>query len=174
VVELVKTCGHQPVGFINDIITGPEILGHFEAVVRSHPPENFGIALAIGYNNLEGRWKAWQKVLAAGYTTPALIHPRAYIADSADVGIGSMIMAGAIVDVRAKLGQVSVVWPGACINHDVVIANNCFISPNSTLCGLCRTWRKQFRRAGAAIEDHCTIPPSSFIKMLSRHTKKSI
>src|SRR5674476_172296 len=90
VIELARACGHEPVGLVDDIHQGPEILGSLEAVTRSHPPSDYGIALAIGYNNLAGRWAAWLRAHAAGYKAPVLIHPRAYVANSAQVGAGSM------------------------------------------------------------------------------------
>lgn len=170
VIELARACGHEPVGLVDDLLQKPEVLGNLATVIRSHPPADYGIALAIGYRNLAGRWAAWLRVRAAGYEAPVLIHPHAYVADSARVGAGSMVMAGALVDVRAIVGEVAVMWPGACVNHDSCIGNNCFISPNATLCGFVHLGENSFVGAGAAIADRCMVPPSSFIKMLGRYT----
>jgi sugar O-acyltransferase (sialic acid O-acetyltransferase NeuD family) len=170
VIELARACGHEPVGLVDDIHQGSQILGSLEAVTRSHPPGDYGIALAIGYNNLTGRWMAWQRARAAGYVAPILIHPGAYVADSAQVGAGSMVMAGAVVDVRVKVGEATVLWPCACVNHDTSIGSNCFISSNATLCGFVQLGENSFVGAGAAIADRCEVPPSSFIKMLGRYT----
>lgn len=169
VMELVEDCGHDPVGLVDDMQQGSGILGSLEAVMRSHPPAHYGIALAIGYNNLPARWGAWQRAREAGYDAPALIHPRAYVARSAHVGAGSMVMAGAVVDVRARIGEVSVLWPGVCVNHDTVIEANCFLSPNATVCGTVRLGSHSFVGAGAVIADRCEVPPSSFIKMRDRY-----
>ena len=170
VIELVRACGHEPVGMIDDTRQGPEILGSLDEVARSHPSTDYGIALAIGYKNLSGRWKAWLRAREAGYGAPILIHPRAYIADSALLGAGCMVMAGAVVDVRANIGEASVLWPSVCANHDTCIGANCFISPNATLCGHVSIGANSFVGAGAAVADRCVVPPSSFIKMLSRYT----
>lgn len=170
VLELTRACGHEPVGLIDDFNEGPNILGNLESVAHSHPPGEYAIAMAIGYRNLVGRWKAWERVKAAGYRAPVLIHPRAYVAESALVEAGSMVMAGALVDVRVAIGEATVLWPGACVNHDTRIGDNCFISPNATLCGFVNLGANCFVGAGAAIADHCAVPASSFIKMLARHT----
>lgn len=169
VIELVRACGHEVVGLVDDTRPGPEIIGSLEQVTRSHPPGNYGIALAIGYKNLAERWLAWLRVCEAGYEAPALVHPRAYVADSAYVGAGSMVMAGAVVDVRATVGEVAVLWPGVCVNHDTSIGANCFLSPNATLCGFVHLGANSFVGAGAAIADRSEVPPSSFIKMLGRY-----
>lgn len=169
VIELVKACGHEPVGLVDDLNQGPEILGGLDAVRRSHPPGEYGIALAIGYKNLAGRWAAWLRAREAGFEAPVLIHPRAYVADSAKIGAGSMVMAGAVVDVRSKVGDATVLWPCVCINHDTDIGENCFISPNATICGFVRLGQDSFVGAGAAIADRCNVPASSYIKMLERY-----
>lgn len=173
VIELARACGHEVVGLVDDMDQGTGILGSLEAVSRSHPPTDCGIALAIGYKNLPGRWAAWLRARAAGYEAPVLIHPRAYVADSAQVGAGSMIMAGAVVDIRAKIGEATVLWPCACVNHDAMIGANCFISSNATLNGLVHLGEGSFVGSGAVIVDRCVVPPSSFIKMLERYTGRA-
>jgi sugar O-acyltransferase (sialic acid O-acetyltransferase NeuD family) len=174
VSELVEDCGHSVAGFIDDFSTGPHILGTLAQVQRSHKASEYGIAFAVGYNDLAARWQAWQRLRAAGYPAPALIHPRAYVAKSAQVGDGAMIMAGSLVDVRAKVGDIVVAWPGSCISHDCVVGDNSFISPNATLCGYVDLGAHCFVGAGAAIVDHCTVPPSTRIKMQASYLKASL
>lgn len=171
VVELARHCGHDVAGAVDDYNAGAGILGTFDFVCEAYPPSEYGFAVAIGYSNIPARWTAWERIRAAGYRAPALVHPRAYVADSATLGEGSMVMAGAIVDVRAVLGDLVVVWPGACINHDATVGDNTFVSPNATLCGSVRVGRDSFIGAAAAIADHCEVPASSFIKMQTRFTR---
>jgi len=105
VTELIRHCGHEVAGYVDDFNSGPYVLGTLDRVAISHPPETHVMALAIGYKNIPGRWLAWEKARQAGYRFPALIHPRAYVADSAQVAEGAMVMAGALVDVRARIGE---------------------------------------------------------------------
>lgn len=170
VAELAKDCGHDVAGYIDDFSRAPDILGSLEEVLTSHPPQDYQIAMAVGYADQMARWQAWKRVRSAGYSAPQLVHPRAYVAKSAAICTGAMVMAGAIVDVRSRIGEVAVVWPGACINHDSTIGENSFISPNATLCGFVELGAHSFVGAGAAIVDHCKVPESTRIKMLSRYT----
>lgn len=169
VTDLARHCGHEVAGKVDDFDCGPDILGSFESVKHNFLPSEYGFAIAVGYSNMEARWKVWQRVSLAGYKVPALLHPRAYVADNAIIGAGSMVMAGALVDVRARLGEISVIWPGACISHDCEIGANSFVSPNATLCGFVRLGNNCFVGAGSAIVDHCTVPSSTYIKMLSKY-----
>ena len=167
VADLIRHCGHEVAGMVDDFNVGTGIVGKFDSAVQRFPPSEYGFVVAIGYSNIPARWKAWERIRAAGYGAPALVHPRAYVADNALVGEGSMIMAGAIVDVRAQLGELVVVWPGACINHDVRVGKNTFVSPNATLCGSVVVGSDSFIGAAAAIADHSHVPDCSFIKMNS-------
>lgn len=173
VAELVRHCGHEVAGMVDDYNNGPGILGNLDSVTQSHPPSDYGVAVAIGYSNIPARWAAWEKILSVGYHAPALIHPRAYVADTARVGEGAMVMAGAIVDVRAEIGDLTVLWPNTCINHDSKLGVNTFVSPSATVCGFVDIGPHSFIGAGAVIVDHCQVPGKSFIKMLARYTGRT-
>ena len=172
VAELIRHCGHEPVGMIDDYQQGSGILGDLKVVSTTHPPDVYGVAMAIGYNNLAARWDAWTRVKALGYHAPPLIHPRAYVADTANVADGALVMAGALVDVRAKIGELAVVWPGACVSHDAYVGDNCFLSPNATICGHVNVGKDSFVGAGAVLVDHCNVPERSFIKALERVARR--
>ena len=169
VADLVRHCGHESAGMVDDFHRGAGIVGGLDEVITSHPPDRFGIAIAIGYADIPARWRAWERVRAAGYEAPALVHPRAYVADTARLGDGVMVMAGAIVDTRAELGDLAVVWPGACINHGARVGRNSFISPNATLCGHSRVGQDCFVGATAVIADHGELVAGSFLKMNASH-----
>lgn len=166
VKELAHCCGHAVVGMVDDFHTGDGIVGNFASVVENFPADSYGFAIAIGYSNLQARWQVWEKIRSSGYKAPALIHPCAYLADSVGIGDGSMVMAGANLDVHVRVGELAVIWPGACISHDSTVGSNSFVSPNATLCGHVNLGVNCFVGAGAAVADHCDVPPNTFIKML--------
>ncbi len=170
---LVTRCGYEFVGFIDDYNSGEEVLGGFDQVSRRYPPASYELAIAVGYNNLLARWKVFQKVKQHGYVLPRLVHPQAYVHDLDKVGEGSVVMAGAVVDVNARLGPLTVVWPSVVVNHDSGIAANTFLSPNSTVCGFVTIGEHCFVGAGTTIVDHVNVPTESFLKAGSLYTSKS-
>lgn len=170
VKDLARHCAYEVIGMVDDFNEGNGVLGTLDKVASIYPPSEYAMAIAIGYSNIPARWQAWRRVCAAGYSAPNLVHPRAYVADTATLGVGVMVMAGAVVDTRAKLGDLSVVWPGACVNHDVHVGDNCFISPNATLCGHVSIGEDTFVGAGAVIADHSRLPAGSFLKMHSSYS----
>ena len=166
---LVEECGHAFAGFVDDIHSGPEVLGTFEAVAKSHSAPGFGCVNAVGYNDLAARQRVTDRITAAGYSTPVLVHPRAIVGRDARIGAGAMIMAGAVIDCRVELGAAAVMWPGAVIAHDTVVGPNTFLSPNSTICGCCRLGANCFIGAAAVIVDHATVPDGTRIKAAERY-----
>ncbi len=164
VADLARHCGHEVIGFVSDNENDLGILGSLKDVASTHPPSEIGLAIGIGYRNLRGRWEAWRAAKSLGYGAPPLIHPSAYVADNARVRKGAMIMARSIVDVKADVGELAVVWPGACINHDARVGDNTFLSPGAIVCGFSKVSSNTFIGAGAIIVDHCTVPTHSFIK----------
>ena len=162
--DLAGQCGYHFAGFIDDVDRGAEILGTWQEVSRGRDPALHSVAMAIGYDHLSERRALYERVRAAGYETPALIHPRAYVRDPAAVGAGAFVMAGAVVDFAARVGPFAVIWPGATINHHADVGANTFISPNATICGYSAVGENSFIGAGATIVDHRTVPPGSFVK----------
>ncbi len=170
--DLAITCDHEFAGFIDDYTTGGEIIGNYEDVRKDFCPESYDIAIAVGYKDLKARWAVYKKVSEDGYNVPVIIHPSAYVRDISCIGSGSIVMAGAIVDLNAKVGELCVLWPGVVVNHDSSIGNNTFLSPNSTVCGCVEIMGRSFVGAGSVIVDHVTVPEGSFIKAGSVFTDK--
>jgi sugar O-acyltransferase (sialic acid O-acetyltransferase NeuD family) len=166
---LVEDCGHEFSGFVDDIHEGPDVLGSFDSVIGTHPPGQYGCVNAVGYRDLTARLRVTSMVLAAGYMMPALVHPRAYVSRTSQIGEGCIVMSGALVDCHVDVGPGVVIWPGANISHDSIVGENTFLSPNSTVCGCCRIGASCFVGAGAVVVDHATVPPGARIKVLERY-----
>lgn len=162
--RLAGHCGHEWIGFIDDVHGGEGVLGPYEKVAALHPPGAAGIALAIGYNDLPARWRVFEQLARDGYDLPALVHPRADVDASVNVGRGAFVMAGALVDVDASLGDAAVLWPGAIVSHDSRVGRNCFLSPGATVCGKCTIGADSFMGGGSIVVDHREVPAGSFLK----------
>jgi sugar O-acyltransferase (sialic acid O-acetyltransferase NeuD family) len=167
--NLVVDCGHEFAGFVDDRSTGPEILGRFTEVTRSHPAGEFACINAVGYRDLAARRAVTERIVSTGYVMPTLIHPRAYMGAESSTGVGNIVMAGALIDYRAKCGDAVVVWPGAVISHDSTIGGNTFLSPNCTICGCVTMGAHCFVGAGAVVVDHVHVPDGTRIKAGERY-----
>jgi|GEM_PF-1103027 len=163
--NLIINTNNDFCGFIDDFdINGVDIIGDFSFVLKNYSPEEFSIAIAIGYQNLDARKRIYQKVKSANYDTPSLIHHSAFLDSTVRVGEGTFIMAGANIDVDSVIGNFVTIWPSVVISHNSEIGDNVFISPNATLCGFSLLKENIFVGAGATIVDHTIVESNTFIK----------
>jgi sugar O-acyltransferase (sialic acid O-acetyltransferase NeuD family) len=81
------------------------------------------------------RRRIFEKLAAAGFAFPPLVHPSCVVADAAEIGRGAQIMAGAILQPRAVLRENSVVNSAASVDHDCWVGAHAFIAPGAVLCG---------------------------------------
>ncbi len=169
---LVDDCGHEFAGFIDDVHKGEGVLGSFERTRMTHPPADYGCVNAVGYSNLAARRDVTARIVAAGYSMPVLVHPRAYVSTTSSIGRGTFVMAGALVDCRVTVDDNVVIWPGVCVSHDCRIGGNTFLSPNCTICGDCQVGCDNFVGAGAVIVSHAVVPDGTRIKALERYVTR--
>jgi sugar O-acyltransferase (sialic acid O-acetyltransferase NeuD family) len=169
VADLVVDLGGEVLGLIDD--SGTAVGGEIACVgTLGEARSRFGaqrpnVALGIGYSDLAARWQAWLRLRRLGWPTPALMHPQAYVARTARIGEGAIVMARAVVDRQARIGEAVVLWPGVIVNHDSSVGVNAFLSPAVVVCGDARIGDHCFIGAAAAIANGARVPDQGFVKM---------
>lgn len=146
ILDACRLSGYNVVGYFDDESSRitissfnlPPYLGNYQADLYPNLP----LIIAVGNN--ESREKISKQVIHKPFT---LIHPKAIVADSANIGSGSVILAGAIVQAKANLGLQVIVNAGAVIDHEALIGDFVHIRSLAYLGG------------AANIASHATIPP---------------
>ena len=109
--------------------------GH-AAVVRSIPLNEFqsddGSVVAIGHNKTRKRVAETE---AAGDSFLTLVHPFSWVADDAQIGEGTVVMAGVVVQPRCVIGRHVILNTGCSVDHDCRIGDYAHIAPGVHLCG---------------------------------------
>lgn len=93
----------------------------------------YRFCLAIGSNQVRRRLFEQYTLPLSSYIT--LIHPQSIISPSAQIGHGTVVMAGAIIHAGTSIGHHSIINTGSIIEHDNDIADFVHISPHATLAG---------------------------------------
>lgn len=86
-----------------------------------------------------------------GFTTPALIHPRAIVSERARIEPGAQVMAGAVINPGARVGAGAVINTGAIVEHDCTVGEDAFIGPGAILGGEVMIGEGAFLGLGARI-----------------------
>lgn len=153
VAEAVQVAGEMDlIGFLDDIATeavwGVPVLGPTSemSVFRD---EAEALIVAIGNNAL--RKELYQKALAAGFSLPAIIHPRACLSPSARLEAGCAVMAGAIVGTEAILGCGVIVNSGAVVDHHCRVGDFAHLGVGASMAGGSRLGAGAWMQAGSAL-----------------------
>ena len=72
---------------------------------------------------------------SGGWQFASAVHPRAYVGRGVNVGPGSVVMAGCVINAEAHLGAQVIINTGATVDHDCRIEDAVHIAPGCHLCG---------------------------------------
>ena len=115
--------------------------------------------IAIGDNATRKRMandmRAWD--------TPIHRHAIVY---TKNIGEGTVIMAGAIIQPHVKIGRHVIINTGATVDHDCIIEDYAHIAPGAHLCGNVRIGEGALIGVGVGIEPCVTIPAWSVVKRI--------
>ncbi|MCE2930660.1 MAG: acetyltransferase [Vampirovibrionales bacterium] len=114
---------------------GLEVLVESEELYNAFLAKNVTHAvIAVGDN--EARQKIAEALLAAGFSFPNLIHPKALVASTAEISsVGVQILAGSHVGASASIGKHTIVNHHAIVEHDAVVGDAVHVAPHAVLLG---------------------------------------
>ena len=141
-IDLMRLAGELfPVAVLDDGPSGEQVLGVPVIGSSSMLPQlkADGIERAVlgigSVQNHKARAKLYDRLVAAGFNVPNLVHPRAAIEPSVVMGIGNQLFAGAVVGSAAKLGDNTIINSGTIVSHDCVIGSHTHLAPGAILAG---------------------------------------
>ncbi len=92
----------------------------------------FGI-VAIGNNKARLLVANW--LMKQGFVLCSAIHPSAQIGRNVHIGVGTVVMAGAVINSGTWIGDNVVINTGSTIDHDCTIENGAHVAPGCSICG---------------------------------------
>lgn len=138
IADILKSAGFVLTGFLDDnppsqSVDGIPLLGDRRrlddpAFIKSH-------TIIVGVGDCALRRQIATHVVEKGGILGVAIHPRAVVARDVVVGMGTVVMAGAVINTGSRLGRFAVVNTGAILDHDTVLADGVHISPGCHLAG---------------------------------------
>jgi sugar O-acyltransferase (sialic acid O-acetyltransferase NeuD family) len=151
---LLSLSQHEVVGFIdgNESLYGSTVLGlpvcGGESWLRKQSTtDHWGVALGIGNNYVRGQIVSRLR----GLQLLLVIHPSATVSRSAELGEGTVVMAGAVINPGAQVGRGAIINSGAVVEHDVVIGDYAHVSPSSAMGGGARLGEMSHLGLGAVV-----------------------
>ena len=79
------------------------------------------------------RFELYRSLKELGCKFPNIIHPRAIVEKTVELGEGNVILAGANIGSCVKLGNLNYINNNSLVSHDCVLIDNIHIAPAATL-----------------------------------------
>lgn len=126
VKETAEAMGkYSVIKFLDDTCTDTRIDGVL-CDYGKYKGSNVDFFIALGNPELR---KKWNKILKSEkINIPNLIHPRAYISPSVELGYGNIVCAMSAINSNAIIGNQCIIGIGALVDHDAVVNNYCHIN----------------------------------------------
>lgn len=132
---------------------GIEVIGKSADMYRYI--KDYDIFVAIGTNEM--RKIIQEKLEIRGANIPVLIHPEAVIGREVEIGVGTVIMAGVVVNCCTTIGKGCIINTGATIDHDNLIEDYVHISPGVHTAGAVRIGKGTWLGIGSIVSNNITI-----------------
>jgi UDP-perosamine 4-acetyltransferase len=160
VLEAIRSAGElEPVGFTDPRtelagaeIDGVPVIGDDSELdtLRDNGVEVACIGLG-GRDDNRPRAELYARVRELGFALPPVLHVSATIASTAEVGDGSVVLAGAVLGAGVQLGEDVIVNNGAVAEHDCALGSHVHLSSGAALGGAVRAGEGAHIGLGASV-----------------------
>ena len=154
IADAALAAGWEAVAFYDDAWPGVSASGPWQVVgrtadLRRDAAQLDGAVVGIGDNVT--RLVKLRELLAGGALLVSVVHPDAVVSARAEVGQGSVLLAGAVLNPFARLGRGCIVNSGASVDHDCQLADGVHVSPGAHLGGGVRVGEASWIGIGASV-----------------------
>lgn len=111
--------------------------------------------VAIGNNAV--RENVQESLEAKGLSVATLIHPSAVIADGAEMGAGTAVMAGVVINPSSRIGKGCIINTSCSIDHDNILDDYVHVSPGAHLAGTVSVGRGSWIGIGGIVSNNVSI-----------------
>jgi sugar O-acyltransferase (sialic acid O-acetyltransferase NeuD family) len=142
-IDLLRALGvYRIVGVLDDglpsgeTIMGLPLLGGGAVLPQLYAQ---GVRLAVnavgGIGNVALRLKIFDRLAAAGFACPAVVHPTAFVEPSARLAPGVQVFPHAYVGSEAQVDFGAIINTGSIVSHDCILGRYANVSPGAMLAG---------------------------------------
>ena len=149
VADIAKLNGYDAIQFLDDDSNIVHCGGN-PVVGRTDNAVDGDVFVAIGNADIRVQLSKNRKLIT-------LIHPNAVIAEDVEIGEGSVIMAGVVINAGAKIGRGCIINTSSSIDHDCVVGDYCHIAVGAHVCGTAVVGERTWIGAGATVINNVNI-----------------
>ena len=154
----IKMNKWQSIAFLDDdesikTSMGLEVIGKTADAFTYKDEADFFVA--IGSNAT--REKIQEKLIERGLNVICLIHPSAVIGTDVEIGIGTAVMAGVVINSSSRIGKGCIINTSSSLDHDNVIEDYIHISPGVRAAGTVSISKGTWLGIGSVVSNNVNI-----------------
>ena len=154
----IKINKWQSIAFLDDdesikASMGFEVMGKTADAFTYEDEADFFVA--IGSNTT--REKIQENLIERGVNVVSLIHPSAVIGTDVEIGTGSVVMAGVVINSSSRIGKSCIINTSSSLDHDNVIEDYVHISPGVRVAGSVGIGKGTWLGIGSVISNNVNI-----------------
>lgn len=112
-------------------------------------------AVAIG--NAKVREKILEGLLQKGASIPVLIHPNACVAKHVQIGAGTVVMAGSVIQADCCMGKGCIINTCSSVDHECVLEDYVHVAVGTHLAGAVEVGKSTWIGAGTTVINNIKI-----------------
>ncbi|HBG05063.1 MAG: serine acetyltransferase [Geobacteraceae bacterium GWC2_58_44] len=160
VIDIIERQGSFDIAFLVDdnvnvtgrTVSGYPVIGGKGALLASGIRRGI---VAIVCN--DARYSVVRWCERKGFELVSAVHPGAHVARDVPIGVGSVVMAGAVINSDSSIGRYVIINTRAGIDHDCCISDGAHVAPGVSLCGTVGIGELTFVGAGATVIQNISI-----------------
>ncbi len=161
IADIVRCRGDRVLGFLDDF--AQEGIGEIPVLGAVKSYANYpGACFIVGIGNAAVRRKVAESMEGVAWYTA--IHPAAVVSDmNVSIGPGTAVMAGAVINPGAAIGEHCILNTAAVVEHDNRIGDFAHISVGAKLAGTVTVGEDTWVGIGAVVSNNVSICGGCFI-----------
>ena len=140
VIDTLRSSSSKILGFTNltdeiKSILGVSYLGDDNFIDKQNPKE---VLLTLGVGSVKStmlRKEIFEKWKSKGFSFAKIIHPSAILSEEVEIGEGSQVLMGVVVQVGVQIMENCILNTRCSIDHDCIIESHSHLAPGVTLSG---------------------------------------
>ena len=132
---------------------GLQVIGKTVDAIKYKDKAEFFIAIG---NNLI-RERIYKELENIGIETITLIHPSAIIGNDVEIGLGTVVMAGTVINSSSRIGKACIINTSSSVDHDNLIGDFVHIAPGVRLAGTVKVGNGSWLGIGSVVSNNLSI-----------------
>lgn len=156
VADIIQKSGDSVLGFLDDNPNLSDTFIGFPVLGAVNEYAKYDAEFVIAIGNAVIRERIADKLTDVSWYTA--IHPTAVISDiDVNIGVGTVVMANAVINTGTKIGRHCIINTGAVVEHDNQISNFVHVSVGAKLAGTVKIGKGTWVGIGSSVSNNISI-----------------